>query len=349
MSGSSSRTAHPLRIAALSITWLLVGTVIALLTVLGTLFLHFASLPWGPARTLLAAVFVLLVAGLFVFVKPRWKAALLFAGLFALVYLWYALIPASNDRVWLPDVARVASVEFDGDLATVTNVRNFRYRTTSDYDEIWDTRTYDLSTIRSVDLSFSYWGPTDIAHTMLSFGFENGDYLTVSVETRKEAGEVYDPLRSMFKQFELIYILGDERDLIGLRTNTRLEDTYLFPMSMPPAVQRALLVDILSRADELGREPAYYGTIAHNCTTSLLHHINKVEERPVRFSFKLLLNGYIPELAYERGNLPTDAPFEEVMRRYAISAKALESGIGPEYSEFIREGLELLPRHSDGY
>lgn len=328
--------------------WLLAGVVIAMLTSIAGLFLYVSSFPWEWARIVLALVFILIVASLFVFIKPRWKAGLLFFSLFALVYLWYALIPASNDRDWQPDVARVASVEFEGDLVTIHNVRNFRYRSEDDFDEVWETRVYDLLRIRSVDLYFSYWGPRDIAHTMLSFGFENGDYIAVSVETRKEVGESYDPLRSFFKQFELIYILGDERDLIALRTNVRHEDTYLFPMSMTPENRRAFLVDILKRADELRREPAYYATIRHNCTTALLGHLNKVQERPVRFSFKLLLNGYIPELAYERGNLPTDAPFEEVMQRYAISAKAREKGVGPGYSKTIRVGIEPLPRSPEG-
>jgi hypothetical protein len=338
-----------LRVIALLITWSLVGVVIALLTVVGGSFLYVASLPWPWARVLLAVAFVLLVVGLFIFIKPRWKAALLFVGVFALVYLWYALIPASNDREWLPDVARVVSVDFDGDMVTVNNVRNFRYRSETDYDEVWEARVYDLSTLRSVDLYFSYWGPSDIAHTMLSVGVENGGYLVLSVETRKEVGETYDPLRSFFKQFELIYILGDERDLIALRTNIRLEDTYLFPMFMSPEERRALFVDILTRADELRREPVYYATIKHNCTTTLLAHLNRVLEQPVRFSFKLLLNGFIPELAYERGNLPTDAPLEVVMQRYAISAKAREIGVGPEYSKSIREGIGPAARNPDGY
>jgi len=339
---------RPLRTVALLITWSFAGVVIALLTVVAGLFLYVASLPWEWARILLAAAFILAVAGLFVFIKPRWKSALLFVGLFAVVSLWYALIPASNDRTWLPDVARVVSVEFDGDEVTIDNVRNFRYRSEDDYDEVWETRVYDLSTIRSLDLYFSYWGPRDIAHTMFSFGFENGDYLAVSVETRKEVGETYDPLRSLFKRFELIYILGDERDLIALRTNTRLEETYLFPMFMSPENRRALLLDMLKRADELAREPAYYGTIANNCTTTLIRHLNKVDEGRVRFSWKLLMNGFIPELAYERGNLPTDAPFEEVMQRYAISAKAREAGAGPGYSESIRAGIGPVTRNPDG-
>ena len=311
----------------------------ALLTAIEALFLSNSTLPWHWARVTLAIALVVLVVALFVFIKPRWKAALVFAGQFAAICLWYALIPASNDRDWQADVARVASIDFDGDRFTIHNLRNFRYRSADDFDEVWESRDYDLAGLRSTDLYFSYWGPKNIAHTMLSFGFENGDYLAVSVETRKEIGEEYDPLKSFFKQFELIYILGDERDLIALRTNTRLEETYLFPMSLTPEARRSLLVDILHRTDKLGRNPAYYAPIKHNCTTSLLGHLNKVRERPVPFSFKLLLNGYIPELAYERGTLPNDAPFDEVMERYAISAKAVQAGVGPGYSEAIRRGI----------
>ena len=329
-----------LRIVGLSILWLLVGLVVALLTTVGTLFLYFTSLPWAWARIGVAVLFPVLVVVAFIVLKPRWKAVLAFAGMYGLVHLWHAAIPARNDREWQPDVARVVSVEFDGDLVTVQNIRNFTYRSTTDFDENWETRTYDLSTLNSFEMAFSYWGPRDIAHTMATFGFENGDYLAVSVETRKEVGEEYAPLRSFFKQFELIYVVADERDVFALRTNHRLEDTYLFPSDLTPDERRALLVDILERADELGREPAFYATIEANCTTALLSHINKVSE-PIPFSIELLLNGYIPEMAYRQGNLPSDAPFEEVLQRFAISEKGVEGGDGPGYSQRIREGLDL--------
>ena len=318
--------------------WSLGGVVIAFATMIAALFLHVASLPWAPARTVLAGAFVIAIAGAFILLKPRWKALLVFAVLFGGAWLWYALIPASNDRAWQPDVARVVSVDFDGDLVTVHNVRAFHYRSVDDYDEIWETRTYDLSTLRTTDTLFSYWGPRNIAHTMLSFGFDDGEHLVISVETRKEVGETYDAVRSLFKQFELIYIVGDERDLIGLRTNHRGEDTYLFPVARDPAETRALLVDILRRADSLGREPEHYRTIRDNCTTSLLTHIDRAAGRRTPFSFKLLLNGYIPELAYERGRIPSDAPFDVVMQRYAISEKARTGGDGPGFSERIRVG-----------
>ncbi len=324
-----------LRIAA----WTAVAPLVALLTALAALFLHFSPLPWAPVRTALAAGFVLAVVGAFIFLRPRVKALGVFALLFGGVWMWYTLIPASNDRQWQPDVARTAYAQFKGDLVTVHNVRNFRYRAVDDYDEAWETRSYDLSGLRTLDFLFSYWGPTNIAHTMLSFGFEDGSYLCLSVEVRKEVGETYAPVRSFFKHFELIYILGDERDLVALRTNHRLEETYLFPRPFTPGQIRALLEDILRRVNSLHTRPEYYATIRDNCTTSLIGHINKIRDEPVKMSLSVLMNGWLPRMAYEQGTMPTDAPFEEVMQRFAISERGRAYGDGPDYSTRIREGV----------
>ncbi len=319
--------------------WIMVGLLVTLLTVLGSLFLHFSNLPWAWARTGLAVAYLAGAPLLFVLLRPRWKSVLAFAGSFGLLVLWFNLIPASSAREWQPDVARVASIDREGELLTVHNVRNFRYRSDTDFDTAWETRTYDLSKLRTADLLFSYWGSAAIAHTMFSFGFEGGQYLCVSVETRKEVGEEYDPVASFFKRFELTYVLGDERDLIALRTNVRREDTYLFPLDASPARVRALLLDILDRANSLARKPEHYRTIKDNCTTSLIGHVNHIHTSPVPFSFKLLMNGYMPELAYERGILPHDAPLPVVMQRYAISAVAREAALDEGFSQRIRAGL----------
>lgn len=319
--------------------WSIVAVLVVVLATIGVLFLYVASVPWEGARIALATAFGLAVIFAFLLLKPRWHAVLVFSGMMALIFLWYHLMEPSNDRPWLPDVAQTPFIEFEGETVTIRNVRAFRYRAVEDYDEHWETHTYDLSTLSSQDMYFVFWGSRAIAHTMLSFGFEDGRHLVVSVETRKEASEEYSALRSFFKQFELIYILGDERDLVGLRTNHRLEDAYLFPMAWAPGDRRALLVDILERADGLSLEPEFYRTIAGNCTTTLLEHINRVSEKPVPFSFKLLANGYMPELAYERGQIPGHAPFEEIMAQYAINPKAQGGGDGPGFSQRIRVDL----------
>jgi len=330
----AARTARiALRTVALSI----VGLVVVLLTALAGLFLANSNLPFTWARYALAITFVLGVAALFVLLKPRWKALLGFAGLFGLVLLWFALIPASNDRRWQPDVARLATAEVAGDRITVHNVRDFRYRSVSDFDQRWETRSYDLSRLDQVDLFMSYWGSTRIAHTMLSFGFEDGSWLALSIGPRPEADEGYAPVRSFFKAFELVYTFADERDLIALRTDYRGEDVYLFPLPLSQEQRRELFLDVLRRANELAEKPEFYRTISDNCTTALVKHLDHVRDRPIRCSIELLLNGYIPRLAYERGDLPTDAPLEVVMQRHAISAKAQAAGVGPDFSQRIRE------------
>lgn len=321
------------------LAWSLATFVVAVLTVIGSLFIHFSTLPWAWLRTSLAIAFAGVVVGSFMFLRPRWKAVAVFAGVFAALVLWYSLIPASNDRQWQPDVAHVVTAEFEGDTVTLHNVRNFQYRSADDYDINWETRTHNLSELRSLDFVFSYWGSTAIAHTMLSFGFADGRYLCVSVETRKEIGETYAPMRSFFKQFELIYIVGDERDLVALRTNWRREDTYLFPVDYEPARIRALLLDILNSANSLAREPRHYRTIRDNCTTSLIGHINRIQDQPIPFSFKLILNGYMPEMAYERGRFASEAPFSVVKQEYAISAIAQASGVTDDFSQRIRKAL----------
>ncbi len=317
--------------------WTAVAPLLALLTLLGTLFLHFSPLPWAAMRSVLAVAFLLAVIAGFILLKPRVKALGLFVVLFGAVYLWFHLIPASNDRDWQPDVARTAHAEIEGDRLVLHNVRDFRYRSDTDYDQRWETRTYDLSKLKTLDMLFSYWGPKDIAHTMLCFGFEDGQYLCVSVECRKTVGQTYSPVSSFFKQFELIYIFGDERDLVALRTNIRHEETYVFPRPLPPEKVRLLLLDIVASANRLHTHPDFYRTIRDNCTTSLIRHIRKVQ--PVKLGWTEVFNGLMPRRAYEQGNIPNDAPFEDVMRRFAISAKAQACGDGPGFSTCIRAGL----------
>jgi hypothetical protein len=322
-----------------TVAWSIAGLLVACLTALSGLFLACSPLPFPWARYVLAIAFVVGVVALFVLLKPRWKALLAFGGLFGLVIVWFALIPASNDRNWQPGVARVASADVDGNRVTVHNVRNFHYRSETDFDESWDTRSYDLARLNEVDLLMSYWGSSRIAHTMLTFGFEDGTFLALSVGPRPEVGEGYEPIQSFFKAFELVYTFADERDLVALRTNYRGEDVYMFPFTLSADERRALFLDVLRRADELAERPEYYRTISDNCTTALIRHLDHARKRKIRCSIDLLLNGYIPRLAYERGDMPTDAPLEVVMQRYAISAKAQAAGVGPDFSGRIREGL----------
>jgi hypothetical protein len=296
----------------------------------------------GPASRALAGTlaggFALASAVLYVVVRPAWRAAGLVTVLIASVAFWWLRIPPSNDRDWLPDVAYPADVHFDGSRVTIENVRNFHYRSETDYDEVWETRSYDLDRLTGVDMFFSFWGPTLIAHTIVSWEFEDALPLAISIETRKEKGEEYSAVRGFFRQFELYYVVADERDLVGLRTNHRGEHTFLYRVRMPAEVARELLVDYLEVIERLAHHPRWYNAFTQNCTTTIRVHLKNVGVARA-LNWRMFANGRLDELMYERGTIDTSLPLPELRRRSEITEKAKAAGSAADFSRRIREGL----------
>ncbi|HET9700387.1 MAG TPA: DUF4105 domain-containing protein [Burkholderiales bacterium] len=261
----------------------------------------------------------------------------------AVVLAWWFSIPPSNDRNWLPDVARPPVAEFRGSQVTVRNLRNFEYRASdSDFIEHWDTRSYDLDRLTGVDLFLSYWGPTLIAHTIMSWEFSDGSHLAVSIETRKEKGEEYSAVLGFFRQFELYYVVADERDVIGVRTNHRGEQVFLYRLRMPPERARALLVHYLEEVNRLARKPAWYNALTQSCTTTIEQNVKAVGVA-FAFDWRVLANGRLDELLYERGSINRSLPFPELRARSDITAKAKAAGAAPDFSQRIREALPARP------
>ncbi|MGD0291314.1 MAG: DUF4105 domain-containing protein [Candidatus Binataceae bacterium] len=254
------------------------------------------------------------------------------------VAVWWASIPPSNTRDWPPDVARTARAAFHGSSVTIQNVRNFKYRSESDYDQRWETRTYDLDRLRGVDLFLSFWGPTQIAHTIVSWEFDDGQHLAISIETRKEKGESYSALRGFFHQYELYYVVADERDLVGLRTNCRGEQVYLYRIRIPRPQARALLVDYLNEVNLLAEHPRWYNALTQNCTTTIRGHAQNAGAGG-RLNWKLIANGHLDQLLYERGQIYSDLPFADLRARSDITEKAKAAGDSPDFSARIRQGL----------
>ena len=254
------------------------------------------------------------------------------------VAIWWSSIPPSNARDWTPDVARTARATFDGSHVTIQNVRNFNYRSENEYDQRWETRTYDLDRIQSVDLFLSFWGPTEIAHTIVSWDFDDGQHLAISIETRKEKGESYSALRGFFRQYELYYVVADERDLVGLRTNHRGEQVYLYRLRATPAQARALLVDYLDEVNSLADHPEWYNALTQNCTTTIRGHTQHIGAAG-SLDWRMLANGHLDELLYERGQIDTSLPFAEIKVRSDITDKAKAADDSPDFSAKIRQGL----------
>ncbi|MDX2169494.1 MAG: DUF4105 domain-containing protein [Deltaproteobacteria bacterium] len=297
----------------------------------------------GPAVRQLAAGMAVSygLAGLVVLlrVRPWWRAALGIALLVGGVVAWQESIPASNDRQWLPDVAALPTATVVGDQVTVRNVRDFVYHSSdSDFTAHWETRTYDLARLRGVDLFFSFWGPTDVAHTIMSWDFGDGQHLAISIETRKEVGESYSAVRGFFRQYELYYVVAEERDVIGVRAQQRGERLWLYRLQMPPAVARALLLDYLEEINRLAVKPRWYNAFAHNCTTSIRLHAMRV--MPVQpWSWQMLLNGHLEELLYRRGAFDNGLPFAELRARSEVTDAARAAGDADDFSARIRVGL----------
>jgi hypothetical protein len=264
-----------------------------------------------------------------------------FAAAFAILLVWWHLLPPSNDRIWADDVAQMTSGIVDGQHVTLHNVRNFDWRSDSDYTQRWETRQYDLDKLRSVDMIMSYWAGPAIAHMLVSFGFDNADYVVFSVEIRREKGETFSEIGGFFKEFELSIIAADERDVIRVRTNVRGEDDYLYRIQMPASVRRSLFLAYIDQANGLVHTPRFYNTITANCTT-LVYHMMKRIVGSLPLNYSLLLTGYLPEYVYRIGGLDSHYPFPELRARGRITERARQADHSESFSTDIREGIPNL-------
>jgi hypothetical protein len=322
----------------------LLGIVVAGMTAWGAGAIYYSPLPGESLRTALAGIFVIATILAFAFLPRRRRTLAIFLAVFAVLVVLFFQIPASNDRDWQPEVAVTPWAEIKGDLVTFHGVRNFDYRTETDFDAHWETRTYDLRSLDSVDLVAVYWGSDAIAHTMLSFGFGGKDYVAISIETRKERGESYSTIAGFFRQYELVYIVADERDVIRVRTTYRRpqEDVYVYRLRAPLGNGRRVFLDYIQTMNEMRKRPEFYNTLTTNCTTSILFHARINPESPP-LSWKILLSGYVPEYLYELGRLDSSRPFSELKRLSHVNARAHAADRDPAFSLRIREGLPIPP------
>ena len=337
MAGGTAR--RVLRAAGLACLALLV----AAMTLWATLAIYYSDLNGERLRLGLAGAFALGALAAFPFLPNRRRALLGFVAAFAVVLLWWISIEPSNGRDWQAEVAVLPYATGDGDRVTLHNVRNFDYRTEQDFAPQYEDRTFDLSALDAVDLIAVYWAGDAIAHIMVSFGFA-GEHVAFSIETRKEKGEAYSPLAGFFQKYELIYVVGDERDLIRVRSNYRRpqERVYLYRTRMNPANGRRLFLEYIMKINQLSERPEFYNTLTTNCTTDVWWLVRHLTGQ-LPLDWRVLLSGYFPEYAYDLGSLDTSMPFQELKARSLINAKAHAADQDPEFSERIRAGLPRPP------
>lgn len=257
-----------------------------------------------------------------------------------------AFLHARNDRTWASDQVKLTSADFRGSEVTVHNIRNCHYTSADDYELRYYDKTFDLNRIESVDfIIIPFADMPQIAHVMTSFGFAGGEHVCVSIEIRREKGEKYSPVKGFLQQYELMYLVGDERDLVGLRAIHRLDDVHIYRTRATPEQARELFTDMLTRANKITREPEYYNTLANNCTTNVVNHVNKLWPNRIAYSVQLLLPGYSDRMAYELGLLDTTKTFEETREAARVNRLAYLHRESSDFSTKIREPILAL-RHS---
>jgi uncharacterized protein DUF4105 len=319
--------------------WLALGWLVLAIGTAWSFGALWFDFPITALRHALAVVFICGALAALVLVRPRWRAKLGLLIAIALVAAWWLTIRPSNTGDWQTDVAQTPYAEIDGDRVVIHNFRNFDYVTKTDFRPQWDTKTVHLSNLRGVDFFTNYWGSTLICHTFLSFDFGPEGDVCMSIETRMTKGQVYSPIAGLYRQFGLYYVIGDERDIVRLRTNYRLEDVYLYRLiAATPEKARALFLDYLKTADELHERAQWYNELTSNCTTNVRVHIKNIgSARP--WDWQLLVNGTIDKHAYELGALDTSLPFPELKRRSHIDDRARAADHDPDFSSRIRDGL----------
>jgi len=261
---------------------------------------------------------------------------------FLLVRFMWGFNSASNDRDWQELSRTLPTAEFEDQRVRIHNVRNVAWRTESDYDLRWEDREYDLGRIQSVDfIVVPFALGRALAHVFVSFGFENGEHVSISVEIRKEKNESYSPVRGMFRHYEITYVIGDEKDLIGLRANVWKEPVHVYPVKATPEQARQMFVDMLERANSLASEPRFYNTLLHNCTTTVVEHANELREDKVSlWNWRIVLPGFSDGLVQELDLLDFDGSLEEARKRFLINERAAFIPDSRMWSRQIRQTKE---------
>ncbi len=251
--------------------------------------------------------------------------------------VWFFSHTPSNNRDWTLDQAVMPYSKIEGDLIHIHNIRNFTYKTTKDYTASYYNKTYDLNKLDSLWYMvepFGGWaGP---AHTFLSFGFGD-EYIVISIEIRKEKGERFSAFKGLFRKYELMYVIGDEQDLIKLRSNYRNDTVYLYPIKAPKEKIRELFQHMTYGANYLKENPEFYNTLTNTCTLRIMRHVNSIASGKISVNWKLFFPAYSDEYAYDLGLIETDLPFEQTREKYKINEKARMHADDPEFSVKIRK------------
>lgn len=242
----------------------------------------------------------------------------------------------SNESNWATDQKILPTSVIKGDEISIRDIRNFSYRSTTDYTPAYYDKTFKLSELESVDFIVEPFDNLGAAHTFLSFGFASGDYVAISVEIRKEVGESFSVVKGLLNEYELTYVIADERDVIKLRTNYRKDNVYLYPVKTSKEKMQKLFVDMVNRSNKLNAEPEFYNTLTNTCTTNIVDHVNSISANKIPYDWRFLLPEYADELAYEIGLIDNSVSLAELRQKHQINALAEQYADSEDFSKKIR-------------
>lgn len=325
----------------LALRWLAHATghlIQALLLIWGALAIWFSPVPSMGVRLAAAIAFAALGIWAFWFTRSR-RVWLGFAGLYLVLLAGWIAIQPQLHRDWRPEVAVLPRAYVSGDDVRIVGVRDFSYRSVSDFTPRYLEREVKLSSLAGVDFYISYWMPGPVGHTFLSFTFQDAEPISISIEARPESHEGFAPVGSLFKQFELIYVVGEERDVVGVRTNHRGEDVYLYRIQTTPENARQLFLIYLERINELAEKAEFYHLLSNNCTLNIVRYANAVGPAGARFDIRHYLNGLFDSYLYQRQLLDGSMPLEDLRRQGQINRAAQAAGAAEDFSERIRAQL----------
>ena len=311
----------------------LIAAVLCAAWAFGALYFDFPK-----AGVFAAILFVIALLAIVILVRGKLLKLGIVFGACVVVAAWWLTLKPSNDRAWQPDVAKTAWAEINDDEVTIHNVRNCDYRTETDFTPRWETRTVRLSQITGMDVAINYWGSPWIAHPIVSFQFADAPPLCFSIEIRKTVGQSYSTIAGLYRQYTLIYVVADERDVIRLRTNYRREDVYLYHTLASPAQARQRFREYITSINALHENPRWYNAVTSNCTTSI--RAQRAVKLRAPWDWRILFNGKADEMLYQDHAIATGGlSFAELKRRSLIDERARAADQDPDFSKIIREGL----------
>lgn len=349
MTSGDQPVAAPGKCFGARLSGVILRAILTMIVVLGGIWaaaaLALADMDGYSPRILPAILFAVALAGILLILRrPRYLARLvLAAALIVVVAIWYANISPSNDRAWAPNCAKLATATIEGDRVTLHNYRQLEPDSAGQMRETYVDQTYDLNQLVRADLIMSYWGPVRIAHALVSFEFSDGRCAAMSIEIRRRANKLdYNPLTSLFRNYELIYIVGNERALIGGGVLDDHHRLFLYRTNMSLRRARALFLRYANALNELSARPQWYNAISDNCTTCVYRHLRQIPPPP-SFSMMILLNGKLPDYLYARGSVDTSIPLDELKRRSDIKEIGRQAYASPDFSRLIRAQLPTPP------